>query len=88
MSTWIDVHHHFLTPRYVEELARIGMTQAGGRPFPSWTFQDSIDAMDRRGIDAALLSLGPPGPYTGRFFRPPFSLCPCPGGGPPGVCAV
>src|SRR5260370_18513382 len=26
--------------------------------------------------------------YTGRFFRPPFSLCPCPHDGPPCVCVV
>src|SRR5713101_1014548 len=26
--------------------------------------------------------------YTGRFFRPPFSLCACPCEGPPYVCAV
>src|SRR5437762_13513827 len=29
----------------------------------------------------------PCGPYTGRFFKQPFSLCPCPCDGPPCVCA-
>jgi 6-methylsalicylate decarboxylase len=61
MSTWIDVHHHFVTPRYVEALCRIGITQVGGRPFPNVTFEDSIDAMDRCGIAAAVGSLMPPG---------------------------
>lgn len=67
MSTWIDTHHHFVTPRYVEELARVGITQVGGRPLPNWTFEDSIDAMDRCGIGAAILSLAPPGLC---FFEP------------------
>jgi hypothetical protein len=26
----IDVHHHILTPEYVEELAKVGVVEAGG----------------------------------------------------------
>src|SRR5437879_12247470 len=29
-----------------------------------------------------------PVPYTGRFFKPLFSLCPCPHDAPPCVCGV
>ena len=28
----IDVHHHILTPEYVEELAKVGVVEAGGVP--------------------------------------------------------
>jgi predicted TIM-barrel fold metal-dependent hydrolase len=57
----IDVHHHVLTPQYVEELAKVGVIEAGGVPFPQWKPEDSLAVMDRWGIDAALLSVSSPG---------------------------
>jgi 6-methylsalicylate decarboxylase len=60
----IDVHHHILTPDYVEELAKVGVVEAGGVPLAQlerWKPEDSLAVMDRYGIDAALLSVSSPG---------------------------
>jgi predicted TIM-barrel fold metal-dependent hydrolase len=57
----IDVHHHILTPQYVAELAKVGVVQAGGHPFPQWKPEDSLAVMDRYEIETALLSLSAPG---------------------------
>lgn len=57
----IDVHHHILTSEYLEELAKVGVIQAGGHPFPRWTPADSLALMDRYGIETALLSVSAPG---------------------------
>ncbi len=56
----IDVHHHLLTPRLVEELSSVGIDHAGGSALPSWKPQDSLAMMDRHGIDVALLSMPVP----------------------------
>jgi predicted TIM-barrel fold metal-dependent hydrolase len=60
----IDVHHHFLTPEYVEELAKVGVVETGGMPLAQperWKPEVSLAVMDRYGIDAALLSVSSPG---------------------------
>jgi predicted TIM-barrel fold metal-dependent hydrolase len=60
----IDVHHHFLTPEYVEELAKVGVVEAGGVPlvqFERWEPEDSLAVMDSYGIETALLSVSSPG---------------------------
>lgn len=56
----IDVHHHFLTPEYVEAIAKVGVTQAGGHPYPPWKPEESLAVMDRYEIDTALLSIPSP----------------------------
>ena len=62
MSTiHIDVHHHVLTPHYVEKLANVGVVQSGGVSFPRWKPEDSLAVMDRYGVDVALLSVSSPG---------------------------
>jgi 6-methylsalicylate decarboxylase len=61
MKTRIDVHQHLLTPPYLEELARVGVVESGGVPFPHWVPEDALLAMDRAEIQAALLSLSSPG---------------------------
>ena len=61
MRTRIDVHHHLLTSPYLEELARVGVVESGGVPFPHWTPEDALLAMDRTKIQAAQLSLSSPG---------------------------
>lgn len=60
-STRIDVHHHILTPEYIEELAKVAVVESGGVPFPRWQPEDSLKIMDRNSIDTALLSLSSPG---------------------------
>jgi 6-methylsalicylate decarboxylase len=60
----IDVHHHILTSEYVEELAKIGVVEAGGVPLVQlerWKPEDSLAVMDRYGIETALLSVSSPG---------------------------
>jgi predicted TIM-barrel fold metal-dependent hydrolase len=63
-SKRIDVHHHFLTPGYVEELAKVGVVEAGGVPLAQlerWRPEDSLAVMDGYGIGTAFLSLSSPG---------------------------
>jgi 6-methylsalicylate decarboxylase len=60
-STRIDVHHHILTSEYIEELAKVGVVEAGGVPFPKWKPEDSLAIMDRNDIHTALLSVSSPG---------------------------
>jgi predicted TIM-barrel fold metal-dependent hydrolase len=57
----IDVHHHLLTPEYLEELAKVGIVEAGGVSFPHWTPEDALGVLDRAEIQTALLSLSSPG---------------------------
>ncbi len=61
----IDVHHHILPPVYTSALAKIGITSAGGFPFPYWNAQQSIDVMDRNGIASAITSISSPGVFFG-----------------------
>ncbi len=46
-SARIDVHHHLLTPQYVQELSKVGVVESAGVPFPSWKPEDSLAIMDR-----------------------------------------
>jgi hypothetical protein len=62
----IDVHHHLLTPEYLEELASVGVVESGGIPFPSWTPEDSLGFLDRAEIQTELLSLSSPGLCFGK----------------------
>ncbi|WP_064697401.1 amidohydrolase family protein [Rhizobium aegyptiacum] len=55
----IDVHHHFVTPRFVEELG-----DAVSVP-PGWWIDKSLGAMDRAGVATSMLSLNNPGPWLG-----------------------
>ena len=61
----IDVHHHIVPPEYVSALAGIGITGAGGVPFPNWSPQNSLNVMDRNGIATAITSISSPGVYFG-----------------------
>ncbi len=57
----IDVHHHVLPDFYVSTLATMGVTTAGGIPFPTWTPDTSLATMDETGVATAMLSLSSPG---------------------------
>ncbi len=61
----IDVHHHIIPPDYVTALAKLGITRAGGVPFPDWNPQNTLDVMDRHGIATAITSISSPGVYFG-----------------------
>jgi 6-methylsalicylate decarboxylase len=61
----IDVHQHMLPPEYVSALAKLGITAAGGRPFPVWDVQSALEVMDRHSITTAIISISEPGIYFG-----------------------
>ena len=61
----IDVHHHIVPPAYVEALAGIGISNAGGMPFPAWSAEETLAMMDRQGIRAAVTSISSPGVHFG-----------------------
>ena len=59
-KTRIDVHHHYLSPA---QAATMSAKHAFG--LPKWTPQMSLDDMDKAGVQTAVLSLVPPGPWFG-----------------------
>lgn len=52
----MDVHHHMLTPEYVEALAAVGIVESAGVPFPAWTPDHSLAMLDRAGVEVAMPS--------------------------------
>jgi predicted TIM-barrel fold metal-dependent hydrolase len=64
----IDVHHHFVPPFYLSENRERIAAAAGGRMHPaylSWTSEQMIVAMDKQGVEIAVLSLTTPGVWFG-----------------------
>ena len=53
----IDVHHHIIPPDYIKALKRIGITSAGGYPYPNWNPQTSLNVMDQNEIAVAITSM-------------------------------
>ncbi len=58
----IDAHAHILPPDYRTELGRRGLMKF---PLPPWSAEALDDLMDRHAIDAAVISLSPPGVFFG-----------------------
>ena len=56
----IDVHHHIVPPLYAQWLRERGLA-AGGLPIPDWSAEASLDLMDERGVETAILSVSTPG---------------------------
>lgn len=62
----IDVHAHYLTPRYVDEAGDAGITHPDGMPrWPSWDADAHLALMDRWGVGISLLSVSSPGVHFG-----------------------
>lgn len=61
----IDVHHHVIPPAFRAEMDKRGLDKVAGAPLPRWSPEQSIDLMDRNGIQTALTSLSAPGVYFG-----------------------
>ena len=58
----IDVHHHILPPDYVKAVGDAAIGAPINRPAgPSWSIADSLEAMDKFGIQTALTSISSPG---------------------------
>lgn len=63
----IDVHHHFMTPRSVEETRERFMLEISGMNNAAvleWTVEKSLEEMDKAGVATAMLSLNSPGPWS------------------------
>ena len=56
----IDVHHHFYTPEYINELSTVGVVEGGGSQIPQWKPENSLEVMERYGIDVSILSVPRP----------------------------
>lgn len=56
----IDMHSHFLPPRYRESLLAHGHFFIGGYPLPEWSPEAAIAFMDAWGIQAQVLSVSDP----------------------------
>jgi predicted TIM-barrel fold metal-dependent hydrolase len=61
----IDTHHHALPKDYVAWLRKRGVEAAGGLPLPEWSPEGSLAAMDKFGVETAILSLSAPGVHFG-----------------------
>src|SRR5262249_35694385 len=58
---WIDVHHHFLPPRFVAGQRDEILDLARNPAVLDWTPARAIEQLDRFEIDTAYISLGVPG---------------------------
>jgi 6-methylsalicylate decarboxylase len=58
---WIDVHHHFLPPRFVAEQRDEILYFARDPAVLDWSPAGAVEQLDRFGIDTAYVSLGVPG---------------------------
>lgn len=63
MTELIDVHHHIIPDAYREALASAGIRSAGGRALSRWSPEDSLQFMDRLGIEKAYVSISEPAVY-------------------------
>jgi predicted TIM-barrel fold metal-dependent hydrolase len=58
----IDVHHHFMPPRYIEYGRDLLLSHAPGLAHVlQWTPAQTFETMEQNGIDKAILSLSQPG---------------------------
>ena len=66
----IDVHTHFLTPRYREEAIAAGHVRPDGMPaLPEWSDNEALSLMDAVGVSASILSISSPGVHFGDDAR-------------------
>jgi 6-methylsalicylate decarboxylase len=56
----VDVHHHIVSPGYLEELRSLLLPVT-----LDWTPARSIEDMDRAGVATAITSVAPPGVWMG-----------------------
>ena len=57
----IDTHHHVIPPNYRKALHAAGLDEAGGRAFPEWSPEASLQTMGELDIVTAILSVSTPG---------------------------
>lgn len=57
----VDVHAHYLPPRYTQALSDAGLvTLDGGFPIPAWSEAATLAHMEQHGIEALMLSVSSP----------------------------
>jgi predicted TIM-barrel fold metal-dependent hydrolase len=56
----VDVHHHMLPPKYLQDRLAAGVTE-GSTEVAGWTPARTLEQMDKNGIASAVLSLSQPG---------------------------
>ena len=64
----IDVHHHIVPPFWFDEVKDRIAAQGGGRIIPTWygwSPQTALAAMDKNGVQAAIISMTTPGIFFG-----------------------
>ncbi|MGZ3359154.1 MAG: amidohydrolase family protein [Xanthobacteraceae bacterium] len=64
----IDVHHHIVPPFWFDEVKDRIAAQGGGRIIPTWygwSPQGAIAAMDKNGVQTAIISMTTPGIFFG-----------------------
>src|SRR6188474_1817296 len=59
---WIDLHHHFAPPAWVNDVRGRPLLQPANT---RWTPEQSIEDMDRGGVAAAVVSITNPGIWFG-----------------------
>ncbi|MFE6981939.1 amidohydrolase family protein [Streptomyces griseus] len=64
----IDVHQHVVPDFYRDELAKAGITDAGGRALPAWSPKAVLELMDLLGTATSIVSVSTPG--TGFLTAP------------------
>lgn len=69
-SRGIDIHHHFLPPSFVDELAQSGHPAAAKAEALAWSPEKSLAMMDESGIETAIVSLSLPGASFTRAANP------------------
>ncbi|MGU3437822.1 amidohydrolase family protein [Actinomycetes bacterium M1A6_2h] len=57
----IDLHSHFLPPRYRDALTATGYTVKSLAPVPSWSPEEALAFMDGHGIGTQVVSISDPG---------------------------
>jgi 6-methylsalicylate decarboxylase len=65
----IDVHFHYLSPQYREEMVNTVGAFSDGFPAPHWSADETLAMMDRVGIATGMLSVSSPGVHFGNDAR-------------------
>lgn len=63
----VDVHHHFMPPKYIAARKADILKVSGIRDVINWTPERSLDDMNKNGVRTSFLSISTPGVWTGNI---------------------